>query len=150
MRKIINSKSSLSEAIGILRKTWEENKYLTMTITTGKKRSVMQNANIYGWYKQVSTEEGEYSPEQVRRFCKYHYGVPILRASDLQVKMDNEMIYYDEFCRIVLDQLPYESRIEAMRFYPVTHLMTTKQLKEYELEIQRHYDGRVDLQFPKD
>ena len=137
----INSEDSLSEMIGVLRHTFKEKKYFQVTINDGKKRSIEQNFVSHGWYAKVSREEGEYTPEGIKCLCKYHFGLPILRADDPE---------YNEWCTKVIDALTYESRIEAMKYTPCTSLMTTKQLSEYMEHIQKHYAGRVVLEFEQE
>jgi len=134
----INSEDSLSDMIGILRHTFKEKKYFQVTVNDGKKRSIEQNFVSHGWYAKVSKEEGEYTPEQIKCLCKYHFALPILRAEDP---------VYNEWCCNVIDQLSYENRVEAMKYTPATSLMTTKQLSSYMEHIQRHYAGRVELEF---
>jgi len=134
----INSEDSLSDMIGILRHTFKEKKYFQVTVNDGKKRSLNQNAATHLWYAKVSREEREYTPEQVKNLCKLHFGLPILRADDEQ---------YNEWCIKVIDPLPYESKIEAMRYTPCTSLMRTTQLSEFLEHIQQHYAGRVELEF---
>lgn len=135
----INSKSSLSDAIGALREAFEKYKYFDIRIYTGKSRSIQQNAISHAWYLQVAREEREYTAGKIKCLCKYHFGLPILRGDDE---------YYNDKCAKFIDPLPYESRIEAMELWPCTSLMKTKQLSEYLEAIQAHYAGRVVLEFP--
>lgn len=151
MRKIVNSRGSLSDAIGLLRKTFEEKKFFTFIIKTGKARSIPQNSISHAWYLQVSLEEREFTPEEVKCLCKYHFGLPILRGDiDLEVEVGGEMVNYNEVCEQVIDPLPYENRIKAMLYFPVTSKMKTKQLNFYLECVQRHYAKRVQLMFPED
>ena len=141
MKKIINSADSLSVVIGELRKLFKEIRYFTVTINTGKKRTLNQNAISHAWYLQVSREEGEYTPENIKNLCKFHFGLPILRGEDEE---------YNSYCADVIDPLPYENKIKAMTYMPVTSFMSTKQLSEYMEHVQRHYAGRVNLEFPEE
>lgn len=137
----INSESSLSILIGLLRTTFKEKRYFQVTMNTGKKRSNDQNSTSHCWYLQISREEGQHTPEEVKCLCKYHIGLPILRGDDSE---------FDAICREVIDPLPYPSRIKAMIHMPVTSLMTTLQYNEYLEQMQRHYAGRVVLEFKKE
>jgi len=138
-RHKINSAESLSKFIGELREKYKEIHYLEISIKEqAKHRGINQNYVSHGWYKKVSLEEGEYTPEGVKRLCKYHFGVPILRADDEEL---------NAWCVKVIDMLPYESKIEAMEHIPVTSLMTTKQMMLYMETMQNHYAGRVELEF---
>lgn len=105
-----------------------------------KDRSLEQNNISHAWYKQVSETENEYTPAQVKRLCKYTYGLPILRGDDPE---------FNEWCAKVIDPLPYEHRIEAMEHIDVTSLMKTAQMSAYLEQVQAHYAGRVPLEFPE-
>ena len=140
-RYTINSPTTLSNMIGLLRELFKEKKYFQVTINDGKKRSIEQNFVSHGWYAQVAREEKEYTPEQVKCLCKFHFGLPILRADDP---------YYNAACEKVIDPLPYEAKIEAMKYWPCTSLMTTSQLSEYMEHVQKHYAGRVALEYADD
>ena len=45
--------------------------------------------------------------------------------------------------------LSYEQKLKAMRFVPVTSLMTQEQFDRYAHEVKDHYYPRVLLEFPK-
>ena len=68
-RYTINSQPSLSTLIGDLRELFNEIHYFTVSISTGKKRTLPQNAISHRWYNQVSEEEREYTPEEVKCLC---------------------------------------------------------------------------------
>jgi len=106
-----------------------------------RSRSADQNALSHAWYAQVSRKEGEYLPGEIKRLCKYHFGLPILRADDAE---------FNHVCNVAIDVLAYEDKIKAMEYLPVTSRMTTTQLSEYLKCIQKHYAGRVCLEFPGD
>ena len=151
MKLTVNSAESLSILIGELRELFKTDKYFQVSVTTGKARSLSQNAIAHAWYGQVAAEEREYTPGHVKRLCKYHFGLPILRAEvDKQGLPTEQAIKIGEFCDNILSKLTYEQRIEAMEFFPVTSLMKTKQLSEYLEHIQAHYLGRVELKFPEE
>ncbi len=139
MKYTVNSHQSLSVAIGELRSLFDKAKFFTMTLKHGKKRTLSQNAIAHTWYAQVADEEHEYTAEGVKCLCKLHYGLPLLRGEDDEVNAAAEM---------VIDLLPYENKIEAMKYFPITSLMTTKQLNKYLDHVQDHYAGRVPLRFP--
>lgn len=142
MKKItVNSDRSLTDALNLLSEIYEQKRYIQLTIDTGKKRSLPQNAIGHAWYLQVSRTEHEFTPEEVKCLCKFHFGLPILRGDDEE---------FNAICEAVIDPLPYESQIKAMIYFPVTSLMKTKQKAEYLETVQRNYAGRVKLLFPKD
>ena len=149
MKAIINSQESLSRFIGDLRELWRDKKYLTVTIRHGKHRSIPQNSISHVWYQQVSRELREHTPEQIKCLCKYHFGIPILRGDETPVRLEGEMVDIGQIIDRCIEPLPYEDRIEAMRFFPVTRLMNTQQLTEYLEAVQHNYVGRVTLEFPR-
>lgn len=138
MKFTINSIDSLSQFIGEIRKKFKEQHYIEVSIKErDKHRSINQNSVQHAWYNQISREEQEYTPEGIKCRCKYHLGLPILRGDDPE---------YNQICVEVIDPLPYEAKIKAMKYFPVTSLFNTKQAKEYMEHMQAHYAGRVVLE----
>ena len=129
-----------SEAIGAIRAARAEHRRCKVTIRAGK-RSLDHNAVSHIWYAQISTELREDTPEGVHRECKLLYGVPILRAED-----DDFRAFYDT---AIKHALTYEQKLAAMRWIPVTSLMTPAQMKRYTDDMQKAYAGRVQLEYPE-
>lgn len=142
---IVNSETSLQHAIGELREQYRAHRFVQVKIVAGKSRSVEQNAVLHGWFGQVARELREDDERGVKRFCKLHFGVPILRAEDPEFR--------DAYDRVVRP-LPYESKLVAMDILPVTSVMTTTQLDKCMTDIQDHYanpkHGGVILKYPKE
>lgn len=136
----INSETTLQAAIGDLREMWKIKRFLTVKVKAGKGRSLDQNAISHAWYAQVARELREDDERGVKRFCKLHFGVPILRAEDEEFRE-----VYDSTLKA---WLTYEQKLQAMDILPVTSSMSTKQLHQYMLDVQDHYRGRVALEFP--
>lgn len=142
MRLTVNSDTSLQAAIGHLREQFRERRYLTVTLKEGKGRSLDQNAISHAWYEQVAAELREDSAIGVKRFCKLHFGVPILRAED-----DEFRAAYDGAIR---SSLSYEQKLVAMDVMPVTSRMNVRQLSAYLEAMQAHYQRHgVLLEFPE-
>ncbi|SEO76720.1 hypothetical protein SAMN02800692_2015 [Luteibacter sp. UNC138MFCol5.1] len=140
---VVNSVERLQSILGDIREAWGKHHYLRVTIKTGKDRTLDQNAISHAWYEQIARELREDTAEGVKAECKLRFGVPILRAGDEEFR---EM--YDASIR---GHLSYEQKLKAMRFIPVTSLMTTSQLSQYLEDVQREYAGRgVMLEFPED
>jgi len=137
---IANSETSLQNVIGEVRELWRTNKYLRVKVTSGRKRSLDQNAIAAVWYEQVARELREGSALDVKCECKLTIGVPILRSEDADFREA-----YDG----VLKGLTYEQKLVAMRAWPVTSLMTKAQLSQYLEKMQEAYAGRVALTFPE-
>lgn len=141
-KHILNSEVGLQSFIGTIRELWHSRRYLEITVKEGKGRSVEQNAVMHGWFGQVARELREDDPRGVKRFCKLHFGVPILRAED-----DDFRAAYDR----VIKPLDYEDKLVAMDILPVTSAMTTIQLDACMTDIQGHYAKHgVALVYPKD
>lgn len=125
---VITNEISLQSAIGAMRAEFKAQNYLRVTLSTDKPRSLPQNNLIYAMYEQISREGGQEDVKEVRRRCKLHYGVPILRAEDEEYRAK-----YD----LVIKPLAYEIKLEAMDVWPVSSVMSTDQLSRYAAEIER-------------
>jgi hypothetical protein len=137
----INSEASLQHAIGDLREAYREHKFLRLSWSTGKARSMDQNAISHAWYSQIARELREDTALGVKNFCKLHYGVPILRAENAEFREQ-----YD----FVLKPLSYERKLAAMNFLPVTSLMNKDEMSQYLMAIQLAFADRVRLEFTAD
>ena len=139
---IINSESSLSNAIGAIREAFNIHKYVKVTTRTGKNRTLPQNDVSHVWYEQLARELREDDELGFKCFCKLHFGVPILRAEDSEFRE-----LYD---RAIKDTLSYEQKLSAMKVLPVTSRMTKEQLSKYLEAMQAHFLKRgVILEFPQ-
>jgi len=108
----------------------------TVNITKGIHRTTDQNRLQWLWLNEIAEQLGDRTAEEIRAECKLRFGVPILRA-------ENEA-FRDKYDRIV-KPLPYEAKIELMGEpidFPVTRLMTTKQLTQYLDAIYAHYTAQ--------
>lgn len=138
----VNSEPALQTAIGELREQFRQRKYVQVKIMTGKARSLDQNAISHAWYEQIARELREDDARGVKRFCKLHFGVPILRAEN-----DEFRAAYDGS---ILRTLSYEQKLVAMDMMPVTSLMKTIQITRYMEDMQAHYAKQgVFLEFPE-
>jgi hypothetical protein len=136
---VINSAESLQIAIGDLRDKWNRHKFLRLNVKTGKDRSLDFNAQSHVWYEQLSRELTEDDALGWKCFCKLHFAVPIMRAEDEEFRT-----FYDT----AIKGLSYEQKLQAMKYMPVTSLMTNPQFKKYCDEMQKHFLGRgVALEF---
>lgn len=138
---VINSPDSLQRAIGDLRDMWNRHKFLRVSVKTGKDRSLDQNAISHCWYEQLARELREYDALGWKCECKLLHGVPILRAEDEEFRH-----FYDS---AIKSSLSYEEKLSAMKFVPVTSVMTKPQLSKYLEAVQSHFAKRgVRLEFP--
>lgn len=141
MDLIVNSDTSLQSAIGELREQYMAHRFVRVALKPGKARSLDQNALAHAWYQQLARELREDDDLGWKAYCKLHHGVPILRAEDAEFR---------EFYDGALKGLSYEQKLAAMKYLPVTSLMTKAQLSKYLEAVQADFQGRgVWLQFPE-
>lgn len=107
---------------------------ITVTITNGAARRDRQNRLAQRWFTDVSRQKEDETHEEVRAYCKLHFGVPILRAENEAFRQS-----YDRTMR----PLDYETKLAAMKNLdiPVTRLMTVKQMTAFMDEVQRYWSG---------
>ena len=94
-----------------------------------------QNRFSFEAYKQVAKILGDRTVNDVRAESKLHIAVPILRAED-----DDFRAKYDR----VIMPMPYETKLELMVEpfdFPVTRLMTVKQMAEFITRMLAHWDA---------
>jgi C-terminal processing protease CtpA/Prc len=108
---------------------------ITVTWTQGAPRSTAQNRLAQRWFTDIATQLGDQTHEDVRAECKLRFGVPILRAENEAFRLS-----YDR----VIKSLTYEQKLEAVKAFdfPVTRLMTSKQMTAFMDEMQRHWVGQ--------
>lgn len=139
---VINSDNSLQDAQGIIRELYMRNRYLKVSITIGKSRSIDQNAILHAWIEQIARELREDDALGWKCFIKLTIGVPILRAEDEQFREA-----YDQ----VIKPLSYEKKLISMKCWPVSSLMTKPQLSALLEATQSEFLKRgVKLEFPEE
>ena len=136
---MLNSEYSLQSALGEIRDLWKFHKWLKVTVQTSKPRSIDQNAISHAWYEQLARELPEDDAICWKSYCKLHFGVPLLRAEDQQFRE-----FYDNAMK---NSLTYEQKLAAMKFVPVTSLMTKAQLSKYLEAMQAGIGRGVVLEF---
>ena len=137
---VINSDTSMQTAFGVLREAYLVHRFVKLSFKTGKARSLDQNALSHEWYAQLSRELREDDALGWKCYCKLHHGVPILRAEDAEFRE-----FYDQSIKL----LDYEKKLAAMKFLPVTSLMTKPQLSKYLEAVRSDFADRVRLEFPE-
>lgn len=129
MKLLVNSQDKLAEAISSLQRTFADKKYLTVTVKTGRDRTLDQNALWFAMYKRIA-QVMEWHIEDARRHCKLHFGVPLMR---------NECAEFRQNWNELLLHLSYEKKLELMGAnkllgpdgFPVTRLFNRAQGIEY-------------------
>jgi hypothetical protein len=117
----------------------------TSSIMDGKHRTNDQNTLQRKWVLEISAQLGDQSPEEVRGYCKLHFGVPILRNENDVFKAE-----YDA----VIMPMPYEHKLKLMMVpfdFGVTRIMTTRQKTDYLNTMHRFYSEQgIVLTNPED
>jgi len=137
----INSDSSLQAFLGDIRDIYKLNKFVKVSAKVGKARSLSQNDISHVWYEQIARELKEDDLIGWKAYSKLHHGVPILRAEDEQFRA-----FYDA----AIKPLTYEQKLSAMKYTPVTSIMTKPQLSKYLEAMQSDFMAKgVYLDFPQ-
>lgn len=133
----VNSLPSLMDAFKRLKALFDEHKYLVLSIRIGRDRTLSQNALWFAMYKRASDVGTQGSPEDVRRYCKLTFGVPImLRDEGFSAAWDR---YFASE--------PYSYQLRLMgansflgpHGFPVTSLFDRAQGIEYTEAMVAHY-----------
>jgi hypothetical protein len=98
---------------------------ITITVTSGASRSIEQNKLQRLWCMEAAEQLGDRTAEEVRGFCKLHYGVPIMR--------DGHEDFRETYDRLI-KPLPYETKLAFMMEpldLPITRLMTVGEKSQY-------------------
>lgn len=147
MKLVANSERSLAELCEKIVSTWNEKRYVRVTLTTGRERSLDQNALAFAMYTRISETLGDGSAEDIshwRAYCKLRCGVPILLVhSELfrnrwkVMVLDNPALHgWHQQLALMADT------VFGVDGFPVSRLMTTKMFCEYTNSIDRHFSDQ--------
>lgn len=129
MKLVINSQDRMTDAISAIQRSFGEKKYLTITIKTGRDRTLDQNALWFAMYKRIA-QVMDWHIDEARRHCKLHVGVPLMRDECEGFRQNwNELLLHHS----------YEKKLELMGAnkllgpdgFPVTRLFDRAQGIEY-------------------
>ena len=101
---------------------------MTFEWVKGRDRSCSQNALQWLWAVEAAHQLGDRNADELQREWKLIYGVPILREDSATFRE-----IYDK----AIKHLPYNLKVEAMRFIPVTSEMKVRQMVRYLDTVQR-------------
>ena len=111
----------------------------------GDKRSLTKNALSHVWYTQLDKERfSDYEPGYARKYCKLHFGIPLLCEDDY---------FRDRYNNLIRKRYTYEEKIELMGWFPVTSLdeMTEDRMSRYLHTMQHVFaEDSCILTTPKD
>lgn len=100
----------------------------TVEWSLGADRSLEQNRLQFLWAREAAEQRGDMTADEVRCEWKLHHGVPILREESPEFR---------EIYDTAIKPLPYEKKLLAMRFIPVTSEMKVRQMVRYLDTVQR-------------
>lgn len=96
-------------------------------------RTLDQNALAFRWYGEIHRQGREFTTDQARAFCKYHFGCPIRAAAEPE---------FAAFLALLESRYTYEELIAAMAYVEVTRHFDTAQMSEYLTAMQAHFRTR--------
>lgn len=94
----------------------------TVEWSMGRDRSLDQNRLQFLWAREASEQRGDMTADEVRCEWKLHHGVPIMREDSAEFR---------EIYDTAIKPLPYEMKLKAMQFIPVTSEMKVRQMVRY-------------------
>lgn len=130
MQRVLRTPSDVDALASLLR---SRKLPVTVSVSAGANRSNDQNRLQRKWCAEVAEQLADRTAEEVRGEAKLRFGVPILRA-------ENEA-FAEKYDRLIKPR-PYEEKLELMMEpldFPVTRLMTTRQLTAYLDAFHAHY-----------
>lgn len=95
---------------------------LTVEWSMGRDRTLDQNRLQFLWAREAADQRGDMEADEVRCEWKLHHGVPIMREESSEFRD-----VYDA----AIKPLPYELKLKAMTFIPVTSEMKVRQMVRY-------------------
>jgi hypothetical protein len=137
----VNSASRLTEVITKITALYREHKFVVVSLRPGKDRTLEQNGLWFAMYTRIAqmTEIGDV--EDARRYCKLHFGVPIMR---------NASEDFRHAWNVSFLMLTYEAKLELMGpcallgpdGFPVTRLFDRGQGVTYTDKIVAEFSGK--------
>ena len=147
MKLVANSQGSLADAITKVTRLWHEKKYVRLTVTTGRDRSLDQNALWFSFYQRISSVFGDGSAADIsywRAFCKLRFGVPILQVHSEEFRNRwHRLVLANPLLQIWDAQMDLmQDTMFGQDGFPVSRLFTTAQGSEYTEAIVRHFTAQ--------
>jgi len=137
----VNGAARLSEAITKMTAMFRDHKYVVVSLRPGKDRTLDQNALWFALYQRIAqiTQVGDV--EDARRYCKLHFGVPIMRRDCEEFRRGWNQLFL---------HLDYERKLELMGpcslfgpdGFPVTRLFDRQQGIEYTNRIVEEFTAK--------
>lgn len=140
VKLIANSQTSLAECLGCAGKLWREHKYMKMTLSFGRDRSLEQNRLLHKWFTEIADQRAEHTAAEIKVICKRQFFIPVLRGEDEAFNdILNSLVGMSE-----------EQKNALVELLPVTSICTIKQMSTCMDQIFMHYTGLgVELTQPE-
>ena len=137
----VNSAAKLSEAITKLTAAYRQHKFVVVSLRPGKDRTLDQNALWFALYQRIAQMTQIGDVEDARRYCKLHFGVPIMRKADEDFRNAWNVSFL---------LLTYETKLELMGpcalfgpdGFPVTRLFDRAQGIAYTDQIVAEFSSK--------
>lgn len=137
----VNSSTKLSEAINALTAMYRDKKFVVVSLRPGKDRTLDQNALWFALYQRIAQMTQIGDVEDARKYCKLHFGVPIMRNADADFRNGWNLMFL---------HLDYETKIELMGpcslfgpdGFPVTRLFNRAQGIAYTDQIVAEFSAK--------
>ena len=137
----VNCPAKLSEAINRLTTAYREHKFVVVSFRPGKDRTLDQNALWFALYQRIAQMTQIGDVEDARRYCKLHFGVPIMRKADEDFRNAWNVSFL---------LLTYETKLELMGpcalfgpdGFPVTRLFDRAQGIAYTDQIVAEFSSK--------
>jgi len=105
-----------------------------------------QLRTIYMWYAEIARDKSWDDVNGWRRYCKYHFGVPVLTTPAKPEDDTTEEDAHLEFFTALFSSLDYEKRVAAMEYVDVVSIMNHRQRSRYLQAIHDHFtDVRLTI-----
>lgn len=137
----VNCRSMLTEAITRMSKMFEDKHFVVVSLRPGKDRTLDQNRLWFAMYKRIAQMTQIGDVEDARKYCKLHFGVPIMRSADADFRNGWNLMFL---------HLDYETKIELMGpcslfgpdGFPVTRLFNRAQGIAYTDQIVAEFSAK--------
>lgn len=104
-------------------------------VTAGEDRSEDQNSLSHVWYQDIGRQLDGWTASDARAHCKLNIGIKRILYSE-----NDE--FREQWNRLIRGRFDYEELLDLMlppHDYPVTRIMTTKQMTQFMDEVHREF-----------
>jgi len=129
-RWFLNTYEQLDNFTGYVKQRIADGSKTTVEFVSTE-RTTDQNALLHAILRDVFKQKGDESFQEIKRYVKLHFAVPMLRSRDEEFRA-----IYDT---AIKNNLSYEQKLEAMDFLSVTSRLNKDEMSGLIDEVQRHY-----------